>query len=57
MRIISRTTAEDKVKDSAKAVRTDLALVQKRLNETTYVLALIDGSGTKTCKRDELEVF
>ena len=57
VRIISLTTAEDTHEDAANSTRTDLALVQERLNETTYLLALMDSSGTKACKRDELEVF
>ena len=54
VRIISLTTSTDELKKSS---RGDLGLVEERLDETTYLLTLMDGSGTKTCARDELEVF
>lgn len=57
VRIISRTTGEDRFDDATKPTSSDLALVQERLDETTYLLALMDGSGMKTCARDELELF
>lgn len=57
VRIISLTSAADRVKDAAKVARSDLGLVQERVNETTYLLVLMDGSGMKTCARDELELF
>jgi phytanoyl-CoA hydroxylase len=62
VRIVSLTTAEDEGA-ATNTTRSDLALVEERLDgppgkDDTYLLQLMDGSGTKTERtREELEVF